>query len=77
MTIRFKFAREAYKARMREGLTQAQVAEAVGISVRWYQRIESGARFPGSVLLIRLILLLHIDVELFREEVGLIAVHTA
>lgn len=41
------------------------------VSVRWYQRIEKGERIPSSIVLLRLILFLDIDVESLREEVDL------
>lgn len=36
--------------------------------MRWYQRVEKGERLPSSVVMLRLILLLNLDVEKFREE---------
>ena len=77
MSIYIKFSKELYRARQRAGFTQAEVAEAVGVSKRWYQCVERGDRLPGALVLLRLILLLHLDVEAFREEAGLIALHTA
>ena len=67
-----KFATAAFKARTGLGYTQREVAEAISISVRWYQKLESGQKLPGSVTLVRLVLFLHIDMEEFREEAGLI-----
>lgn len=72
MNMTSKFADAALKARKALGYTQSDVAEAVSVSVRWYQKVESGKRLPGSVTLIRLILFLHIDVEVLREEAGLV-----
>lgn len=72
MPINCKFSTEVYHARDELGYTQRQVAEAVSISVRWYQRVEKGEMLPGSVVMLRLILFLHLDVERFREEVGLL-----
>lgn len=34
--VRKTFSDEIYHSRMRMGLTQQQVAEAVSVSVRWY-----------------------------------------
>lgn len=67
-----KFARTVFRARTNRGYTQGEVAEAISVSVRWYQKIESGKRLPGAITLIRLILFLHIDLEEFRKEVGLV-----
>lgn len=72
MVMAAKFAKTASKARKHLGYTQGEVAEAVSVSVRWYQKLESGERMPGSVTLIRIILFLHINVEDFREEAELV-----
>ena len=72
MEMTSRFANSAFNARKSLGYTQNEVAEAVSVSVRWYQKVESGKKLPGSVTLIRLILFLHIDVEDLREEAGLI-----
>jgi len=66
------FSSKVLHARIDMGYTQKQVADAVSVTTRWYQRIEKGERLPGSIVLLRLILFLNINVEEFREEVGLI-----
>lgn len=71
MPIRSKFSSAVYHARMERGYTQWQVAEAISVTVRWYQRVEKGEKLPGTIAMLRLILLLDIDVEQLREEVGL------
>ena len=58
MKMAYKFASALLKARTELGYTQSEVAEAVSVSIRWYQKIESGRRFPGSVVLVRLVLFL-------------------
>lgn len=72
MPLYSKFASSLYHSRTDLGFTQNEVAQAVSISLRWYQRIEKGERLPGSAVLIRLVLLLHIDLEHCREEVTLV-----
>ena len=72
MTMKRKFANIVLRARDELGYTQYEVAEAVSVTVRWYQRIETGVKMPGSITLIRLILFLHLDVEELREEAGLV-----
>ncbi len=72
MPINSKFSTEVYRARDSLGYTQRQVAEAISVSVRWYQRLEKGEKLPGSVVMLRLILFFNLDIEKFREEVGLI-----
>ena len=72
MPIYYKFSTAVYHARDEKGYTQSQVAEAVSISVRWYQRLERGESLPSAIVMLRLILFLELDVEKFREEVGII-----
>ncbi len=72
MTLQAKLARQVTDARKRLKYTQQEVAEAISVSVRWYQKIESGKRLPGTVVTMRLMLFLNLDLEAFREEVGLI-----
>ena len=72
MKMTSKFASELLKSRTNLGYTQNEVAEAVSVSVRWYQKVESGRKFPGAITLVRLVLFLHIDLEKLREEAGLI-----
>lgn len=69
--VRKTFSDEIYHSQMRMGLTQQQVAEAVSVSVRWYQHLEKGTYLPGAVVMLRLILFLGIDVEVFRESLDL------
>lgn len=69
--INSKLSSVIFHARIDHGFTQRQVADAVSVSVRWYQRIEKGERIPGTIVMLRLILLLDIDIEVFREEVDL------
>jgi len=72
MKIKSKFSSVVLKSRIALGYTQSEVAEAVSVSLRWYQKLESGVKLPGNITMLRLILFLNIDVEEFREEVGLI-----
>lgn len=72
MDIYSKFSNSIYKSRKAHGYTQSQVAEAVSVNVRWYQKIESGERLPSSIVLIKLMILLDINVSDFREEVELL-----
>lgn len=72
MSLERTFASQIFNARKERNLKQKEVAEAVQISVRWYQELEKGIRLPGAVVMLRLILYLHLDVEVFREEVGII-----
>ena len=67
MSIEFYFSGAIFKARTEKGLTQAQVAEGVSISVRWYQTIESGKTLPSAELVIKLIAFLEIDGAKLKE----------
>lgn len=69
--LKFAFSLELYKARKALHYTQMLVAEAACISVRWYQRIEGGHSLPGPAVMLRLMIVLHIDAQLFRDAVGL------
>ena len=72
MDVKFKFATLILDARLSKGLTQSEVAEATSISTRWYQRIESAEKMPGTITLLRIIFFLDINIEELRKEVGLI-----
>ena len=72
MKMTSKFASPALKARKELGYTQSEVAEAISVSVRWYQKIEAGQKLPGTITAFRIVLFLHLDVEEFREELGLV-----
>lgn len=72
MKFKSKFSSAALKARKELGYTQSEVAEAISISVRWYQKIESGSKLPGTLTALRIIIFLHLDVEEFREELGVV-----
>lgn len=72
MKFKSKFASAMLKARKELGYTQSEVAEAISVSVRWYQKIESGSKLPGTLTALRIIVFLHLDVEEFREELGVI-----
>jgi len=67
MSFEKYFAHCVYNARKRAGLTQVQVANALSISLRWYQRIEHGDNLPGAVILIKIMLLLDIDINCFKK----------
>ena len=70
MSLATKISHEVYLARTRLGLTQQAVADAVSISVRWYQYIENDSHMPSADLMLRLIFYLGIDINVFRDEVN-------
>lgn len=71
MSLNSSFASKIYHARKASGLTQQALAELVSISLRWYQELEKGNRSPGAKAMLRLIVVLKIDPQDFREELGL------
>ncbi len=68
MSLSTSFGRLLREARREKHLTQENVAEAVFISVRWYQKLERGAFLPSAKVMLRLILLLDLDIEPLRAE---------
>lgn len=71
MSFPSSFSSRLYHARKDLGLTQAQVADLVSISTRWYQLLEKGTESPGHMVMLRLMILLQIDPREFTKEVGL------
>lgn len=61
-------AKQICQARTDKEWTQQQVADAVFISLRWYQYIENEGFLPEARVLIALVLLLDLDMEIFREH---------
>lgn len=53
-TLRLVFSKFVYEQRNHFGLTQAQLAGALGVSLRWIQKVESGKKSPGIHLAFRL-----------------------
>lgn len=70
--LNYKFANMILDARLDKGLTQNEVAEAISVSTRWYQMLESGDKLPGSLTLLRLIFFLELDITELGKEVGLV-----
>lgn len=63
MKISLELGRAVYLARKALGLTQAQVAERAGISIRWYQRVEKGDVDVGFSICARIARVLKIDLN--------------
>ena len=68
MSLAGNFSREIYVSRKTLGLTQEKAAELLGISLRWYQKIENGKVLPSSELVLRIIAYFGIDGTKLREE---------
>ncbi len=68
MSILYRFSKEVHRSRRQLGLTQEQAAEALSISVRWFQYIEAGERIPGPILILNIIALLEIDGKNLKKK---------
>lgn len=71
MSLKNAFGSQLYHKRTTRKLTQARVAEDIGISVRWYQQLEKGAFLPGTRTFLKLALYFDLDIKSFRKEVDL------
>lgn len=71
MSFTNTLARELYYARTKAGYSLIQVANAVGISLRWYQYLEKGGHMPSAKVLLQLMILLGIEATDFREALGI------
>lgn len=67
-TLRMIFSKHIYFKRTQFQLTQTQLADAVGTSLGWIQKIESGKKLPGFFLAIRLAVFLEIDLNAFLQD---------
>ena len=70
MNLNSVFSHELFHARSNLGFTQSQVAEAVSITTRWYQRIEKGERIPSFQVALALMLFLDIDTHSLGKAVN-------
>lgn len=68
MSIVSNFSKKVYYARKDLGLTQEQTAEALGISVRWYQDIENGKHIPSGDLTLKIMAFYGIDGKSLRDS---------
>lgn len=69
MSFELLFSRDLLDARVDRHLSQQDVAERAGISLREYQNIESGKHCPRVVTFLILVFLFDIDIHAYREEV--------
>ena len=63
--VRKGFSARVFYNRTRLDMTQQQLADGVSTSLRWIQKIESGAKLPSFFLAIRLMVVLEIDAGAF------------
>lgn len=66
--LRSKFSIDVYENRRRLGFTQERLAEKAGISTKWLQKIEKGAKLPNLFLALILTDLLELDLNVFLQE---------
>ncbi len=64
-----QFSRDLLIARTNSRWSQQYVADQVGISIREYQNIESGKRYPHVITFLGLIYLFDMDIQVYRKEV--------
>ncbi len=67
-TLRMVFSKHIYLKRTQFHLTQTRLANTVGTSLGWIQKIESGKKMPGFFLDIKLAVFLEIDLNAFLQD---------
>lgn len=69
MDINFVIASYLYAVREEHNLTQEKMAEIVDVSVRWYQSIENGRKFPNFKVICLLVKSFDLDLRYLLREV--------
>ena len=69
MYVSSHFARAFFYARQTKNLTQSQVAEMAGISVRWYQKLERGDARPSFEVCVQVAAALDIDLNALAKGI--------
>ena len=67
-SLKFNFSMALYRARTKKGWTQAQSAEILGCSVRYYQMLEAGVRFPSFSTAVKLAKFFDLDIASLSNE---------
>lgn len=70
MSVSGKFSDVVYQRRTSYHLTQKEVAEYSGISIRHYQDLEMGRSSPSLATALRLAVVLDFSLDLFKSEVA-------
>lgn len=60
-----------YLHRSQIGMSQEQLAETLGYSTRWIQKIEAGQANPSWIAILTLMMLLNITPDELSEEVSI------
>lgn len=69
MSVKFNFSSNLYHERIKCKYSQEQIAEAVKISKRWYQKIEKGEKLPDTSVFLRLIKIFDMNINDFINEI--------
>lgn len=69
MSIKTQFTTKLLFQRKMRHLTQEQTAEKLGISTRWYQKIETGHSEPNLELTCKIAREFDINFSLFYDEI--------
>lgn len=72
MSLKLTFSQVIGRERVARGWTQAQVAEMISVSLRWYQQLESGRYLPSATVMLRLLALFELDAAIFKEDLELV-----
>lgn len=67
MTTNLIFSGEVFKRRLQLGFTQAEMAEILDVSPRWYLEIENGRKMPRTELMLQMCRFLGIDMNPIRD----------
>ena len=68
MSVEQKFPKIIYHTRNEKHITQAEVAEKISVSTRWYQIIESGRKLPSAKTALKIMAFLEIDGKDLKED---------
>lgn len=68
MSANMQFTSTLLQTRKMQHLTQEQAAERLGVSARWYQKVEKGISKPNFELTCKIAREFGIDMSLFHEE---------
>ena len=63
-----KFKERIRTLRKEAGLTQAEIAEKIGVTYRTYQNYEAGVSTPQSRVLAKLANVLHVSMDMLSEQ---------
>lgn len=68
MSFKMHFGHDIYHLRTDSLKLTQQVADAIPISLREYQKIEKGELSPGSEIFLRLVFFFDIDIQKYRDD---------